>query len=1066
MDLEAPQFAVGDTVVVCRPDQLREAAVVASCLPADRLTPVVAIEPPPTSRAEHIRSYDLYHLAQQRTQRQIGTPLGMAEVTTAGGEAAREMVAAIAQSQQLGAKLTPYRSWVKHNEMVSRLISQLKIGRAVFLHDFSPEELAVADPALDEQYQRHLADQGRQPAQEISGMFSEVPTRLRLDGLRLDELTDVAWRLLRDTEGSPPRVIEVPAGDLARWPAALFTALRSGAVLRAVDRPGSPLAEPDELDERFAAINPDGPEAVLVKHTGDVTALLGALYAHHRGARLVVTPPPDLAPVREAVAARQQRVTAAARAADDADARRSGLVGKLRRRLLDGGRGPYAELEAAVTGQVPAAAIDAVGERRLTAFTTGLPYAFVRTATADWSQKPIGHVAADAVLIILNELYVAGAERPKGAFSLIFDPGFFKVSETKDVVRAVGTHFTHPILLSGKDASMRALQALPRRLPVELIFFNTHGMDDGIVLGDIPLQSHLLPQLFELGHRPIVFNNSCQSWTGVGREFIRIGARGYLGTLWDIPSRAAADFARVVTDRLTVDEAPAADAIVNTGLRGIERSYIYVGTVNGRLNRWPGRVTGGEAMLTNCGLLIGAAMDSDGEVARTLHGEISSLRRALADTELTRRSAFADLLLDELRLANARGPADLADGRAADELVPLLDATLHRIDLPPQEADRRWATRFRLTGALHEQRGEWAAALSDYERSLGYGEACPDRANLLLLKAQLLMRGGDQEQARRTVVAARELCTGQGDESVLMRAFGLLGQLSKRSEQYAQAQEYAEQGHALAVKLANRSAQGAFLLDLSTLQQLSGDLDVATASASGALEIFRAGHDENGELVALGRLGGCLRERGDLRAAEVCARTGLDQARKLGNRMEEASFHSDVAQLLTLEGRHSEALAHHSAAVSGLVRLGAFNLGAPMVGALVDCALRVGDAEALWSAALWGTQVCAAVEQRQWSGVLPTVVAALQEAFVISSATTMANRLPEVVEATSAGDPDGQPDQLGFLGDVVKLLWHWLMGDRQTQTADLAKWLDTQTQGALGLAEFVALSHAERAGAR
>ncbi|MFF7634755.1 tetratricopeptide repeat protein [Kitasatospora sp. NPDC008050] len=1067
MDIGVPEFAVGDTVVVCRPDQLREAAVVASCLPADRLTPVVAIEPPPTSREEHIKAYELHHLAQQRTQGRIGTPLGMAEVLGSDGRSVREMLAAIETSGRLAAKLTAYRSWVKHNEMVSRIVSRLGIERVVLLHDFTPEDLVTVDPALDERYNRYLAANGQQAAQPITQMFAEVPTRLRLSGLRLGELTDAAWRLLRDADGLPERVIEVPADGPARWPAALFTALRSGAVLRAVDHPAPP------LDELFAAVNPDGPEAVLVEDTGDASTLLGALYAHHRGARLVVTPPPDLSPVRAAVAARQQRVGAAARGENGGDgeggsdgARGSGVLGKLRGRFFDGGRHQFAELEAAVTGQVPAAAIAEVGERRLTAFTTGLPYGFVRTATADWSHKPIGHVAADAALIILNELHAQGAGRPEGAFSLVFDPGFFVVSETEDVLRAVGTHFTHPILLSGEDASMRALQALPRRLPVELIFFNTHGTDDGIMLGDVPLPSHLLPQLFELDHRPIVFNNSCQSWTGIGREFIRIGARGYIGTLWDIPSRRAADFARVVTDRLTVEEAPAADAIVNTGLQAIERSYLYVGTVNGRLSQWPDRISGGEAVLRHGGLLAAAALQVDGEVARTLHREITTLRRAVAGTEFARHLAFADLLLDELRLVGARGPGPDADRQAVEELVPLLDETLHRLDLPPVSADQRWAARFQLTGDLHAQHGEWGAALADYDRSLGYGEACPNRAHLLLRKAQLLMRGGDQEQALRTVAAARDLCTEQGDEPTLMRALGVLGQLSKRFGRHEEARALAEQGYALAVKLENRREQGTFLLDLSTLQQLTGDLGAATASAAAALETLRACRNEEGELVALGRLGGCYREQGELRAAGDCARTGLEQARRLGNRVEEAAFHSDIAQLLTLEGRHAEALEHHVAAASGLVELGAFGLGAPMVGFLVDCALRVGAAEELWSAAVWGVRICTAVEQHQWSAVVPKVVAALKEAFVISPATTMASRLPELVELTSAGRPngrpDGRPEQLRLLDSVLMLLWHWLMGEQPTETADLAGWLDSQTQGVFGLAEFVALSHAER----
>ena len=45
-----PVFAVGNTIVVCRPDQMIEAAIVTSCLPADQFTPIIGVEPLPNYR--------------------------------------------------------------------------------------------------------------------------------------------------------------------------------------------------------------------------------------------------------------------------------------------------------------------------------------------------------------------------------------------------------------------------------------------------------------------------------------------------------------------------------------------------------------------------------------------------------------------------------------------------------------------------------------------------------------------------------------------------------------------------------------------------------------------------------------------------------------------------------------------------------------------------------------------------------------------------------------------------------------------------------------------------------
>ncbi|MER6980424.1 hypothetical protein ABT317_26505, partial [Streptomyces carpinensis] len=589
-----PVFDVGDTVVVCRPDQMREAAVVVSCLPGDRLTPVVAVEPPPMAEAEFIELYEEFKRSQDRSMQRIGSRLGLEEVLAGGPEVQRRTLLDIAEHQRLGKALSRYRSWVKHNDMVSGLLSRMGIERAVFLADFSPDELNTLDPALRDGANRlHAAHTGEEAGDRGGEMFADIPQRLRLRWNTLAELTTVAWRSLRAPGGEPGHTIEVCAHDPASFVVALFTALRTGAPLRAVEHATAP------LDELFAQAASDSDEATLVENTADVNALLGAVYAHHRGARLVVTPPPDLEPVRRAVDEQQRRITASGRAVDEeAEETRGDAGGRLRRWLSTGGRNPYRALEEAVTAQVPPAAVTAVGERRLTAFTTGLPYSFVRSAEADWSRKPIGHVAADPVLIILNEVYSEGIERSAGTFSLVFDPGFFRVSETEDVMRSVGGHFTHPILLPGPgELMLGALLTLPRDLPVELLFFNTHGTDDGIVLGEqFALENWRIPQWLTLRHRPIVFNNSCQSWTGVGREFVRVGARGYIGSLWSIPSKRAADFGRTVVHRITAEETRVCEAVVGTGLpSGIERSYIYVGTANGRLDQWRDRAaTAGE----------------------------------------------------------------------------------------------------------------------------------------------------------------------------------------------------------------------------------------------------------------------------------------------------------------------------------------------------------------------------------------------------------------------------------------------------------------------------------------
>ena len=46
-------------------------------------------------------------------------------------------------------------------------------------------------------------------------------------------------------------------------------------------------------------------------------------------------------------------------------------------------------------------------------------------------------------------------------------------------------------------------------------------------------------------HSPIIFNNTCWSWSDVADSFIGVGARGYIGTLWDIDNTVATKSAEV-----------------------------------------------------------------------------------------------------------------------------------------------------------------------------------------------------------------------------------------------------------------------------------------------------------------------------------------------------------------------------------------------------------------------------------------------------------------------------------------------------------------------------------------
>ncbi|MEH0433827.1 tetratricopeptide repeat protein [Streptomyces stelliscabiei] len=1027
--LRAGGFKVGDTVVVCRPDQIREAAVVVSCLPADRLTPIVAIEPPPMSEDRFVELHE--QLERSRNER-------------------RQRPQDIAERLRLGRELGQYLSWMKHNQMVGDLLRQMSLGRAVFLAEFSPEELRTTrHPVFTAQAARVWgAYTGEDNELPDDGMFSAVPEQVHLRCGRPSELTDVAWRLLRGPDSTPERVIEMPADDPASSVVALFTALRTDAVLRPVDRPGVP------LDELFTPCNPDSDEATLVENTADVNALLGTLYAHHRGAHLVVTSPPDLTDSRRAIDERQRRIVARGRLRNEG---KGSAVGRRLRRWF--ARNPCRDLERAVTAQVPPAAVAAVGRRRLTAFTTGLPYSFVRTEDVDWARKPIGHVAADPLLIILNEVYSEGVERAVATFSLVFDPGFFEVSETEDVM-AASRHVNHPIRVPGPgNVALDALGTLPRDLPVELLFFNTHGTDDAIVLGErVVMENWLIPQYLNLSHRPVVFNNSCQSWTGVGREFVRVGARGYIGSLWSVPSERAADFGRTVVNLIAKRGRRVCDAIVDTSLTaGIERSYLYVGTANGRLHQQGDRtVTPAEASLAACATLAQVAL-RQGAVAPLLLRKITELRETVESTPYSETPDHLDVLLDELALSVQD---DTAEEEEVHRLLSRIDGLLERLDLPQEAADRRRATQFELTGTWHERRDAVEAAVADFCHSMAYSGESQPRPDLLLRAARLRMRHGQLEEARLLAQEAYDLYLRQDDQHGLLETTGMLGRLSSLLDHHDEALRHAENSRIRAQELGSRKRQADVLLDEAQLHQVAGDLDAAITAATTVLAQALADHDDQQELTATGSLCISYLSKGDLNTAAQYAATGLARAEILEAPINAAYFQWFTAEILRMRGSEAEALRYYVLAASPLVRLKAWAMAAPVLHALADCAARLQNADALWSVATWGSKLCVGAEQHLWSDVLPLVVGSLKKAIETGTFDATKKGLQDLGAVVLARHRDLSPAHMQFLGEVFTLVLHWLVSDHQVDLVGVARRLDSEVRGGdLGLEALVSVPY-------
>ncbi|MGN6417347.1 MAG: hypothetical protein ACTHMC_07640 [Pseudobacter sp.] len=120
------------------------------------------------------------------------------------------------------------------------------------------------------------------------------------------------------------------------------------------------------------------------------------------------------------------------------------------------------------------------------------------------------------------------------------------------------------------DAMFRDANYKPERLPVDAVSGSC-----GITCTDSVYQAMI--QFVAGAHTaPIIFNNSCWSWSGIADSFLVGGVRGYIGTLWKvdngIATQVAEDFYSHVFNHTIVDALRKATEIT----KGSDNENIYV----------------------------------------------------------------------------------------------------------------------------------------------------------------------------------------------------------------------------------------------------------------------------------------------------------------------------------------------------------------------------------------------------------------------------------------------------------------------------------------------------------
>ena len=860
-------------VILCRPAQWREAAIVLSCCPPDCFTPLLVVEPPPVNDDGYRGLYDAYVAVRNQRDAMVGTAMARQVAVPAEVSALNAAVDTAAQA------LTPFRSWWRHQRSLADLLAGQPPRRALLLFDAAPGEFDLIE-AIPMSW----------IGPDRTQVLPDTTERFPLDP-HLDTLAARAWSVCgRDSDFPSPHGPE--HDDPLDWFAALARALKTGRPLA----PGA-AALPDPAAT-------DSAEGVLVEVEPDATALIGVQYAHERHARLVLTPAPDTTAISNALA------TMSGRSGDKLFA----IVRDWWQSLTESPdiAGPLRTIEQAVNDAVPDAVVTAIGERDLTVFTRAVPYSFVRKCGADWSGKTIGHVAGDPMLIVLTELLHRPTTDAIG-FTLLFDIGEFKTNETADVLRVLNDRPAIVLLLSEAAAAVLNLGRLGELLPIEFIHFNTHGNQQKIMLadGDLPawkLLRNALPS------RPFVFNNSCLSWIGVGREFIRIGARGYIGTLWPVDAEQAARLAKSVLERTVQQGWPIARAIRQTGVdRHTDRAYIFAGTASARLATLSDNRSRREALAQGIRRLLNALLRS---LAQGNGGPPDIFIRPMQDLLWTIAGQLTGVLdqhwpaPDEDRLdiaadrlsvmaRQAENKRDQVAARAAETATAR--SLLDRAELTePARARHRAQIRILASAriALAEGRPKDAMDLLADDGS----------AAALTLYSDALRSAGRVQEA--FAVAERALVNVQSDDRRQhLSTLGHVGQLARINGYKERALAVAREGFALATELDDLKERATFKGDETRALLVLHRAKEAVVAARLYRALARQAFGDFEDSAAAGALVQALTMALETQEADEVARQALANARAMNQPRRAAQFLLDRARIAAVEKRLDDATA-------------------------------------------------------------------------------------------------------------------------------------------------------------
>jgi tetratricopeptide (TPR) repeat protein len=692
-----------------------------------------------------------------------------------------------------------------------------------------------------------------------------------------------------------------------------------------------------------------------------------------------------------------------------------------------------------------------------------VPYGFVRSGTASWATKPIGHLPLSLAALLLIRHAISAATPKAIRFNAVMDPGFFPTDETQAVTQALSAVSTPTILLPAQEASFGNLSILAAHLPLELLYINTHGNEKSMQLHSDAWEGFQVEQMVRLNSLPVVFNNSCISWTGVGASFIRAGARGYLGTLWSVHADRAAAMARTIMSASARAEVPLAASLARAASdHSSDRAYIYIGPVGALLRYDEAATADTHAQFSRIDTYL-AALGEMSSLDVPMHGTTPErLYRAI-------QSQCTALLADENILPEDRLPLGILElgvvlghfrsfqltGKEADQLVAHCERLHGQYRATPDLRATAELDIARKKALLLEHRGDIPGAIAIYEAGVA-GPAHQSKIAasgwLHLGYSNLLRALHEWDAAESHARTAREILRDTQDTYHELRALGTLGQLLKRKRQFEDALKLAEEGLALARRVHDRNEEVAFAMDVAQLTLVATTTGTRTAAqalaaAREARKTAAANSHTTGQLKAMGLEGGSLRAAGDFAEARRVARAGLAIAKALEDRQEILSFTLDLGMVHREFHEWEEALARfQETVIQALISDELEKL--PLT---LSLALEVAESSGrvdLSYRTLWQhVQMLCKVPERAQHIMVPILVNHLKKRAAQDPAPMTLAGVSLLLEALMEGVTSRPTDHPGVLYEVLHLIRFALVGDR-VRASEIAQSLDEVTGNA------------------